>query len=185
MIKDLYSQLHYIPQAIALTIMLIMSFMFVNENNDQVKNKIVQFIKSNAWLVGLLFYTALLLTGTLLGRPLTYPLKNIVGHIGFVKDGKINIGALENILIFIPYTFLYCEAVRPRNCFINCFLLSIGTTVFIELFQLLFWLGQFSVADMIHNTIGGLAGCMIWFLFNKVTKHNQKGMKPGKEKHTE
>lgn len=165
--KNIIIQLHYIPQAFFLTVLLILSFLFIRENRGRVKEKIAA-LRSQKWLLAFLFYTALLMTGTIIARTHTEPLRNIIGDFGFTIDGRINKNGLINVLMFVPYTFLYINAFLPQKPFGKSLLLSLATTLFIELFQLLFWVGWFSFADIIHNITGGIIGCIVWFLLKAV-----------------
>ena len=166
-IKNIIIQLHYIPQAALLTVLFILSFLFVRENRGHVKEKIAALC-SQKWLLAFLFYAALLLTGTIIARTHTEPLQNIIGDFGFTTDGWINKNGLINVLIFIPYTFLYIKAFKPQKPWKKSLLLSLVTTLFIEFFQLLFRVGWFSLADIIHNMIGGILGCILWFALKTI-----------------
>ena len=158
---SILEKLHYIPQAMIVFVLLIMSFLFIQENRGHIKEQITKLGKQR-WLIIFLFYTALILTGTILARPCANPYTNITGFIWLFTEGELNIGGLINILMFVPYTFLYLNAFKTQKPIVSCIFVSIGSTMFIELFQLLFWVGWFSLADMIHNIIGGMIGCILW-----------------------
>ena len=66
--------------------------------------------------------------------------------------------------MFVPYTFFYIKAFKPKLVWQKCLMLSLATTLFIEVFQLLFWVGWFSLADIVHNVVGGMLGCGLWKL---------------------
>lgn len=163
---SILEKLHYIPQAIIIFVLLTMSFLFFQDNRRHIKERIKN-LRKQRWIVCFLFYTALLLTGTILARPYTNPYTNITGFIWLFVEGKLNIGGLINILMFIPFVFLYLNAFKPQKPIVSCLLVSIGSTLFIELFQLLFWVGWFSLADMIHNFIGGMIGYVVWHAHKK------------------
>ena len=76
---------------------------------------------------------------------------------------KWNNEIIENILLFIPLTLLFLNAFNPEKPWKASLILSACATGFIELSQLLFWLGEFQLADIFHNIIGGLVGCGIWW----------------------
>ena len=161
--KNIFPQLHYIPQAALLTVLFMMSYLFIKENKGHAREKIASLF-SQKWLVAFLFYTALLLTGTIIARTHTEPFRNIIGIFGFTTYGGINKNGLINILLFVPYTFLYIKAFGPQRPFGKSLLLSLATTLFIEFFQLLFWVGWFSFADIIHNITGGIIGYLLWII---------------------
>ena len=171
MLNEILTQLHYIPLAVFLTVFFSVAYLFFQENNKQAKDKLVKLLREDGWVVSFLFYTALLLAGTLMGRSHTNPFTNIIGHLGFGKEDNFLTDGLINILMFVPYTYLYIKAFKPDKTIRNCAYLSMTTTVLIELCQLLFWVGQFSVGDMFYNIIGGMTGCGIWFIENKITRY--------------
>ena len=161
--KVLSTIIHFIPQTAIITILFIMSYLFVVENRGKVKAKLILFFKKK-WLALFIIYTSCLLTVTLIGRYRTNPYKNMIGSFGVCADGKFNEEVVANIILYIPYIFCFIKAWEPKHVIRSSLLLTVGTTVCIELLQLLFWLGQFSIADIIHNTIGGFIGCGIWYI---------------------
>lgn len=171
MLNDILAQLHYIPLAIFLTIFFIIAYIFIKENNEKAKEKFEKVLREDRWNVAFLFYLALLLSGTLLGRPHTNPFVNILGHFGSGEDDSFFIDGFVNVLIFIPYTYLFIQAYNTKKPVRDCFYLSTATTLIIELCQLLFWIGQFSVGDIVYNIIGGMIGCVIWYIVNRVFRH--------------
>lgn len=171
LLNEILTQLHYIPLAAFLTVFFAIAFIFFKENNEEAKNKLVKMVREDGWTVAFLFYSALLLAGTLMGRPHTNPFVNVIGHIGFGKEDSFLTDGLVNILMFVPYTYLYIKAFRPDRFVRKCFYLSTATTVIIELCQLLFWVGQFSLGDILYNVIGGMVGCGLWWFINTFIGH--------------
>lgn len=170
MLNDIYIQLHNIPQAFLIAVLLSFVFLFVKDNKNESKEKLKCFFLQDKAIALFLFYTALLLVCTIIGRPHTNPFINIIGKIRIVDNGIVNYGGLENIVMFIPYTLLYNIAFKPHFILKKSMCLTIITTVFIEIFQLLFWVGQFSFADLLHNTIGGIIGCGLWYIYMRISK---------------
>ncbi len=159
-------QLHYIPQTILVAILLFMSFLFVSDNKGHIKERIVSFL-GHKWIVVFLSYTAFLFTVTILARFVSRPVFSGVGKFRVIINGKINAEVLFNFLLFIPYTFSYLKAFKPKKYIRTSFFLSFGTTLFIEIFQFLFWVGHFTIADIVYNTLGGMIGCCLWRLFRR------------------
>lgn len=174
LLNDIITQLHYIPLAVFLTVLFILSYIFIKENNDKAKEKFIKVLREDRWTVAFLFYLALLLAGTLMGRPHTNPFVNILGHIGFGEDDKFIRDGLVNILIFVPYTYLFLQANNTEKPVKKSLYLATVTTIFIELCQLLFWIGQFSIGDIIYNIVGGMIGCGVWYISNRVKTHLRK-----------
>lgn len=66
-----------------------------------------------------------------------------------------------NVIIFMPFGFFMPMASRYRSCFSAVFY-SFGLSLCVETFQLLTKVGCFDVDDLLLNTIGGLAGYVIF-----------------------
>ena len=161
MIQDIIRQLRIIPRVLMLVVLLALAFLFIVENGDKTKEKILAFFKQG-WKVAFLFYLAYILTGTIFSRQITIPYQKIFKSFAFLSDTKWDKEIIENVLFFIPYSFLYLQAFSPLHPWKSALILSAVTTAFIEICQLLFWLGAFQIADIIHNIIGGMIGCAIW-----------------------
>ncbi len=77
---------------------------------------------------------------------------------------------IENILLFIPYGFLFplawkkCKGILP-NLFIGFI-----TSLLIETLQLASGRGIFQIDDMITNTLGALIGYLLFWMFDKLGK---------------
>lgn len=169
MVKDILSESKHIPKALLLAVILAAAYLFLRENRGRVKEKLLQLLKQG-WLAAFLFYLAYILTGTIFSRQNTNPYKCILDNFGFRDDVQWNEEIVENILLFIPYVFLYLQAFRPPKPWRSALLLSVSTTAFIELTQLLFWLGSFQLADIVHNILGGMIGYAIWHITMKLRR---------------
>ncbi|MCI8797040.1 MAG: VanZ family protein [Dorea sp.] len=66
-----------------------------------------------------------------------------------------------NVIIFMPFGFFMPMASRYRSCFSAVFY-SFGLSLCVETFQLLTRVGSFDVDDLLLNTVGGLAGYVIF-----------------------
>ncbi len=83
---------------------------------------------------------------------------NVIGNIGvFVPFG-----------IFIPTLFSRC-----KNIFLTV-ILTLQMSLMVELIQLITQVGSFDVDDILLNTIGGLCGYIIWFIFRIIKKLRDK-----------
>ena len=178
--KVLTTFIHFIPQTAIISMLFIMSYLFLVDNRDNVKARIMTFLK-NKWMAAVVLYSACLLTVTLIGRYRTNPYRNMIGSFGVYVDGKINEEVLINLILYVPYAYLFIKANKPKHAIRAGMLLTIGTTACIEVLQLLFWLGQFSIADIIHNTIGGMIGCGLWYIENIIKKSKSDSEEEGKK----
>ena len=70
---------------------------------------------------------------------------------------------LGNVLIFVPFGFFMPMASRYRSFFTTVFY-SFGLSLCVETFQLITKVGSFDVDDLLLNTIGGLAGYVIFVI---------------------
>lgn len=171
-LKIFQEQLHYIPQTALVTILFFMCYLFISDNKNQIKTKIAGLLKQR-WIAAFLCYSAFIVTITVLARFVSEPVYSGLGRFAIIENGKINRDAVINILLFIPYTFCYLKAFTPPKVFKSSFFLSLGSTVFIEVFQFLFWVGHFTIADIVHNTMGGIIGCTI-FCIRQMIKDKRK-----------
>jgi len=99
------------------------------------------------------------------------PLKTIISYLG--GEPSINV-ALDNLLgnifafsplgFFLPLLFKKCNKIK------NTFLISICISLFIEVIQLIFYLGACDIDDIILNVLGSLLGFGIYCLFNHYIK---------------
>ena len=183
MFIDIIRQLHFIPQILTLFVLFVFSYLFIRDNKEKTISIALELIRKEKWMASFLLYVAFLLSCTVLARTYSLPEKDIIGKILLIYERKVNIGAIENILIFVPYTYLFLQAFKiEEKTTWKCFQLSAITTVIIELCQLLFVMGWFQVADLIHNIIGGMIGCGVWKLQKTLFYHS---LKQGKSKSEE
>lgn len=66
-----------------------------------------------------------------------------------------------NVLIFVPFGFFMPMASRYRS-FLSTLFWSFGLSLCVESFQLIARVGSFDVDDLLLNTIGGVAGYIIF-----------------------
>ena len=178
MIQDFVRQLWNFPRSLLLAVLLALAFLFVTDNGGRTKAKVVAFLK-HPWKVLFIVYLAFVLTETIFSRQITNPYQKIFKSFAFLENAKWDKEIIENILLFAPYSFLYLQAFEPSCPWKSVLILSVVTTAFIEIYQLLFWLGAFQIADMIHNIIGGIIGYIIWIIIKTVKKvcQKEKGIK--------
>lgn len=162
-LHDILKQIKVLPHAVILTVLLAIAFIGIQENVGLIKNKLVSLF-SKPLIVAFLFYLSVILLITIFSRRQTYPCNNILTGFGVFYDGKLNLDLIENNMLFIPYSFLYIVAFHPSKPWKASLLLSIYTSCTIEVLQLLLWLGEFQLSDIVHNVSGGIIGCGIYCL---------------------
>lgn len=72
---------------------------------------------------------------------------------------------IENVLLFIPYGFLYRLNFRQTATLARCVALGIFSSLLIELMQLVTARGFFQIDDILTNTIGALLGGLLCIPF--------------------
>lgn len=134
----------------------------------------------------LFFYIAMILLKTLLLREIWYTPwgKMAVGWGLTTASGELTTESIENIILFIPYTFLLLTVVQEQvRGFQNMKLVrmvlwsafaSFYFSMAIELCQGVFWLGTFQWADLAYNTLGGMLGGIFRYLWLKIRKKWEK-----------
>lgn len=134
------------------------------------------------------FFTTMVLFKTLYTRTLwLYPLSDVIGVWGLYNEkGEFTTQAIENFMMFIPFTALLLWAFKDRlikkNSFIRILWMSAKVSfVFsfgIEMAQLIFRLGTFQLSDLFYNTVGGIIGGIIYYLLSglisKITEKRNK-----------
>lgn len=74
-----------------------------------------------------------------------------------------------NVLIFMPFGFFMPIASGHRKLFSATFY-SFGLSLCVETFQLLSKVGSFDVDDLLLNTIGGIAGYIMYTVCNAIRR---------------
>jgi glycopeptide antibiotics resistance protein len=94
-----------------------------------------------------------------------------INLIPFHYDSENSVHLKEvvyNILVFVPLG-VYLSAFMFKKPFairiLHCFLLSLA----FEIIQWVFAIGASDITDLIVNTLGGLLGCIIFWIFGKIS----------------
>lgn len=169
LLNDVRSQLYYLPRAFVLTIFIIITYLFLWNDVSRFKEKLYSLLK-RPYMLLFIFYLCFLMESTLLGRWPRNPYKSIWGNFGIFSGEGWNKEFIENVMLFTPYTLLYLLSFKNKRTIKYIITISALTSFFIEICQLLFWLGQFQISDIIHNIMGGVAGYCIWRIINFCTK---------------
>lgn len=78
---------------------------------------------------------------------------------------------IDNIIIFIPYGILMAMLREKRSFFAKIFPIFL-TSLSFEVLQYIFAIGSTDVNDIITNTLGGILGLFIFWIFKKVFRRN-------------
>lgn len=86
-----------------------------------------------------------------------------------------------NVIIFIPFGFFLPMASRYRSLLGTVFY-SFGLSLCVETFQLFSRVGSFDVDDLLLNTIGGLAGYIIFVICAAIRRRHVTKKKKSKKR---
>ena len=135
------------------------------------------------FLLGL--YTSMILNKTLFCRKIwNQPFKNVIGTWGFYENGVLYTENIENIILFVPFLALLMWAFQEylwkqremtgKNYFTLTLLISFFSSLTIEMLQLFLKVGAIQLSDLVFNTLGGLIGGGIyWIWYRKQRKTPQ------------
>lgn len=82
-----------------------------------------------------------------------------------------------NILMFVPIGFMIPLLFKKCECWYITYLVGFGTTLFIEMLQLISKRGIFEIDDIINNTLGCAIGYGIVMIFILLFKRKKVGKK--------
>lgn len=129
----------------------------------------------------LAFYSTMILFRTLLNREIWFdPLGKIMEGWGlYDAEGNLTTEAIENFMLFVPFTILLFWAFK-NQIFGEKFYLKhviwssikvVGMFSFtIEFLQVLLHVGTFQLSDLCYNTLCGVCGGLIYYLVFSIRK---------------
>lgn len=170
-------------------LILSVLFMFVYMMYPNIKSAAVQWIswfKESVFfrkLFLLVFVTVIILFRTLLNRDMwANPLSDIMGGWTlYDKDGELTTEAIENFFMLVPFVFLLFwtykdklfKRVRLKGILVYSFGIAFFCSLSIEFLQLLLRLGTFQLSDIVYNTLGGITGGLVYWLFYRILKNKR------------
>lgn len=154
----------------------------------KILRKYIDCIKNDKqfrWKLLISFYVSMILYRTVLCRPPYYfPLSNVMGGWSVIDaDGNLQTDGIENLFLFIPYSFMVatlwrqykCKKVDYSSLIGTVTVWSLGSSLFIEFVQLMLRAGTFQLADLFYNTLGGFIGVLIYVVYNVLRGNNDGG----------
>lgn len=129
----------------------------------------------------LAFYATMILFRTLINRQIWFdPLGKIMEGWGLYDgEGKLTTEAIENFMLFVPFTILLFWALKKQvfgeKIYLKHVIWSsikvVGSISFtIEFLQVLLHVGTFQLSDLCYNTLGGVCGGLIYYLVFLIRK---------------
>ena len=97
-------------------------------------------------------------------------------HYKAFSQGKLRLlpEAVMNVLVFIPIGLALCSAFRKLRWW-QTVVIGVALSVGIELLQLVFKRGCADIDDVIHNTLGCVVGCGLYWT---MTRWNHETARP-------
>lgn len=157
-VQDLLGTLKYAPYGILIGSLLYCLLMIVRKkkgDSDKQGNSVVEMI---FWV-----YVAVIVVITFLSRE-GGSTKGIDLRIGSSLgiNARNDAYAVENILLFLPYGFLWGLMRRRKKGLWNALAVGFLTSLGIEFLQLFSGRGVFQTDDMITNTLGAVVGYILY-----------------------
>lgn len=96
---------------------------------------------------------------------------NLIPFAGSVIiNGKMDWNEIiQNVLIFVPFG-LYMSMVKPKWRLCQRVLPVAGVSLLFEVLQYILAIGATDITDLIGNTLGGVIGCMFYWIVAKGLK---------------
>lgn len=120
------------------------------------------------YILSLSIYMTLLLSITILGRRPgeKNSIDTVLETYMLFINGKRTIcyEIVYNILLFVPAGMLFAI----KYTWEKSFKISISLSVLIEIFQIITTVGVFELPDIIHNSLGGLLGIVLFEAYRKI-----------------
>lgn len=169
--------------SVIMAILFMFFYMSAKEHGAKaIMQKWVQEFKTCGRFRGvfiLVFYVALILFRTLLNRDMwKNPIYNVLGIWGiYNENGELTTEAIENLVLFIPFTVLllwnFREKLLGERVKILAVIWQSVKVVFlfsltIEFLQLFLRVGAFQLSDLFYNTLGSLIGGLIYWIGYRV-----------------
>lgn len=141
--------------------------------------------KNRRYLFRFLFtyYLFMTLARTLICRDIWFnPWEDVLGTRRLIlEDGSLNNEVINNIILFIPLTFLYYlsfwtdrENIKFVNVCVHAIKWSFLFSVTIECCQLFGRLGTFQLSDIVQNTLGGWIGALLYHIIYRIAATHMK-----------
>ncbi len=184
-IRNVLGSIYQITGAALLTSVLFsILLLYVEEIGlKQVACKFINKIQSDRsfrWKIVTAFYVSMILYRTVLCRPpYYYPLADVFGGWSITNvDGSLYTDGIENLILFIPYSFMVAllrqqkssGTVKPLKllCYVTCW--CFGSSLLIEFTQLMLRAGTFQLADLFYNTFGGVIGYFVYIIYRAIKR---------------
>ena len=185
----------YFWLSLLIALLMTICYLFVYDNNksgqglrETMKLWLSTFKSSSEFriLFFLCFYAVMIFFRTVLNRNLWLnPLNNMFGGWWiYEKDSSGNLSlttdCIENIILFIPFSFLSLWLLSKKRKEENIGKLTIQNiryslllTLVIEFSQLFLRVGTFQISDIVYNALGGILGSFTFWITFRIYHRRQ------------
>ena len=88
-----------------------------------------------------------------------------------IVNGKVELSEIiNNMIIFIPFGIYICM-LKPKWSFVKKVLPIFITSLVVEVLQFILAIGTTDITDLIGNTLGGIIGIGVFYVFLKLFKN--------------
>lgn len=110
------------------------------------------------------------------------PLREIKRFWKYIWDrgslgNMARLNVFGNIIAFIPFGVYLPYMSESKIRFISTFLYTFSLSLTIELVQLITKVGSCDVDDVILNTLGGVVGYILWWVYSRIRKMHMRKCK--------
>jgi len=84
--------------------------------------------------------------------------------------GAVALNLLGNVVAFVPFGVILPILHRRYRSFLYMTLVTFEVSLIVEVVQLIFRVGSFDVDDLLLNTIGGMAGYLVFAIMDKIRR---------------
>ncbi len=89
-----------------------------------------------------------------------------------VLNGKANYNEIiYNVLVFVPLGIFLCMLAKKKS-FAHLVVPIVLLSLFYEVVQYIFAIGASDITDLIANSLGGVIGIGVFYVFHKIFKDN-------------
>lgn len=78
---------------------------------------------------------------------------------------SVIVNVIGNIVAFAPFGFFLMILAKKKRGFLHIVLLSFQLSLTVEVIQLITKVGSYDVDDMMLNTLGGILGYIIYYMY--------------------
>jgi len=150
----------------------------------KINDKILKWIKLGAFILYISILVYFLFFADMLGRTSTAtnyrynltPFKEIrrfIVYSGQLGASSVFTNLLGNVVAFIPFGIFLPILTNNRLKFFQVTVFTFALTLAIEMIQLMSRVGIFDVDDMILNTLGGIIGYLLFFVWKSTKGRKQ------------